>query len=284
MKTSMRVLRVAVALLFAVVVSAGGAGVAAQPHSGTGDAPGTGGSDASADGSAVPTTVTVRVLSNDAKLLQDPVGGARVVIRHAETGDVLAEGVQTGNSGSTEKIMRQPHERGATIYEAPGAGVFEATIPLAEPTPVVVTAEGPLDYPASMQTASASATLIPGEDITGDGLVLTLHGFIVEMLSPEAGAQPGGDTVTVRARVRMLCGCPTRPDGLWDSSRYEMTAQIIGPNGQVQSEAPLRFTGTTNEYEADVALPSAPTTSGATVRVIVSDPDRVNFGVAEREL
>ncbi|HHP7238428.1 hypothetical protein [Longibacter sp.] len=233
------------------------------------------------DSTTVSTTVTVRVVSNDAKLVQDPVGGARVVIRHAETGEVLAEGRQTGNSGSTDKIMNQPHERGATIYEAPGAAKFQTTIPLAGPTPVIVTAEGPLDYPESMQTASASATLVPGEDITGDGLVLTLHGFIVEMLSPEAGARVDGGTVAVRARVRLLCGCPTQPDGLWDSSRYDMKAQIVSADGEVLTEAPMRFTGTTNEYEADVPMPSE---NAATLRVVVADAERVNFGVAEREM
>jgi len=33
--------------------------------------------------------------------------------------------------------------------------------------------------------APASLTLIPGQDMAGDGLVLTVHGFIVEMLTPE---------------------------------------------------------------------------------------------------
>lgn len=70
---------------------------------------------------AVPTRVVVRALSNDAKIIQDPVGGARITIRDAETGEVLAQGLQTGDSGSTDKIMRQPRERGATIYDVPGA-------------------------------------------------------------------------------------------------------------------------------------------------------------------
>lgn len=233
---------------------------------------------------ATPTTVIVRAVSNDAKLLQDPVGGARIVIRHAKTGDVLAEGVQRGNSGSTAKIMNEPHARGAEIYEAEGAAKFTAEIPLTEPTPVVVTAEGPLDHPDAMQRASASLMLIPGEDMSGDGLILTLHGFIVEMLTPSASADLSGEAVTVRSRVRLLCGCPTEPGGLWDASRYDMRAQILSSDGEVLSEAPMQFTGTTNEFEADVPMPDGSTPEAETVRVLVSDAERVNFGVGEMTL
>jgi hypothetical protein len=227
---------------------------------------------------ATPTTVIVRAVSNDAKLLQDPVGGARIVIRHAETGDVLAEGVQRGDSGSTTKIMREPHARGAAIYDARGAAKFTTEISLTEPTPVVVTAEGPLDYPDALQRASASLMLIPGEDMSGDGLILTLHGFIVEMVTPSASADLSGEAVTVRSRVRLLCGCPTEPGGLWDASRYDIRAQLLGADGEVLSEAPMQFTGTVNEFEADVSLPDAEV---QTVRVLVSDAERVNFGVGE---
>ncbi len=235
----------------------------------------------SARDAATPTTVIVRAVSNDAKLIQDPVGGARIVIRHAETGDVLAEGVQRGNSGSTTKIMREPHVRGAAIYEAQGAAKFTAEIPLTAPTPVVVTAEGPLDYPDAMQRASTSLVLIPGEDMSGDGLILMLHGFIVEMLTPSASADLSGETLTVRSRVLLLCGCPTEPGGLWDARRYDMRAQLLGADGKVVSEAPMQFTGTTNEFEADVSIPDAEV---ETVRVLVSDAERVNFGVGETTL
>jgi len=44
------------------------------------------------------TRVVVRAVSNDAKLLQDPVGGAFIRIVNAETGAVMAEGTQRGAS------------------------------------------------------------------------------------------------------------------------------------------------------------------------------------------
>lgn len=225
---------------------------------------------------AVPTTVTVHVRSNDAKLLQDPVGGARVTIRNAETGTVLAEGLQQGSSGSSETIMRQPHRRGEDIFTTSGAAKYVATLSLTEPTRVEVTAEAPPDYPQAMQSASKTLWLMPGQDVAGDGVVLTVHGFIVEVLAPtDASAQPG-DALTVRSRVRMLCGCPTEPGGMWDASTYTITAQLLR-DGEVVATSPMQFTGSTSEYEATVPVPSAGATA---VRVLAMDADRVNFGVA----
>ena len=229
---------------------------------------------------AVPTQVTVRAVSNDAKLIQDPVGGARITIEDAETGEVLAEGRQTGDSGSTEKIMRQPHERGASIYKAPGAAKYETTLELTEPTRVRITAEGPLDYPHAMQTATKTTLLMPGEDVTGDGITLTLHGFIVEVMEPSAPDVAPGEEVTVRARVRMMCGCPTEPGGLWNSNRYTIQAQLLR-DGTVVAEAPLSFAGTTNEYDGPLTVPDG----GATeVRVTATDADRANFGMGTASL
>jgi len=228
----------------------------------------------------LPTQVTVRAVSNDAKLLQDPVGGAHITIEDAETGKVLAEGRQTGDSGSTDRIMRRPHERGATIYDVSGAAEYQTTLELTEPTRVRVTAEGPLDYPQALQTASKTLTLVPGEDVTGDGLTLTLHGFIVEVLSPSEGDLGPGTDVTVRSRVRMMCGCPTEPGGLWNADRYTIEAQLLR-DGTVVAETPLSFVGTTSEYEGTLSVPDA----GATqLRVTARDAERVNFGTAKTSL
>ena len=229
---------------------------------------------------ATPTTVVVRAVSNDAKLIQDPVGGAHITIRNTETGEVLAEGRQTGDSGSTEKIMRQPHERGATLYDVPGAAKYETTLSLDRPTRVRITAKGPLDYPQARQTASKTVLLMPGQDVTGDGITLTLHGFIVEVLQSSSTAAEPGTTLPVRARVRMMCGCPTEPGGLWDASRYTIRAQLLR-DGTVVAETPLSFAGTTNEYDGTVEVPEG----GATqVRVVASDAERGNFGAATTAL
>jgi hypothetical protein len=227
------------------------------------------------------TRVVVRAASNDAKLLHDGVGGALVRIVDTETGEVLAEGVQRGSSGDTEKIMRQPRERAASIYDTEGAAKFETTLMLARPTTVRVTAMGPRDYPQAQKRTSTTMTLVPGEHMTGDGIVLPLHGFIVEVLRPTTRSVTPGATIDVRARVRMMCGCPTEPGGLWDASRYTIQAELVGPEGGVVAAAPLSFAGTTSEYEGTITVPS----EGATrLRVSAVDAERANAGTASVSL
>lgn len=236
----------------------------------------------SAQAQPMPTRVVVRAVSNDAKLLQDPVGGAQITIRNAETGQVLARGTQRGNSGSTEQIMRQPEARGDTLYATDGAAKYETTLVLRRPTQVVVEAEGPLAYPQALQRAEKTVLLVPGKDIDGDGITLTLHGFIVEVLAPETYASDD-DSVEVRARVRMLCGCPTEPGGLWNAERYTIRTQLVTADGAILNEAPLTFTGTTSEYAGTLAVPDAEP-STLRVRVLATDAARVNFGMDEAEV
>jgi hypothetical protein len=239
---------------------------------------------------AVPTKVVVRAVSHDAKLVQDPVGGARITIQNAATGEVLAEGRQTGDSGSTEKIMRQPRKRGATTFDVSGAAKYETTLSLKRPTRVRITAEGPLDYPQAMQTASKTVLLVPGEDVTGDGITLNLHGFIVEVLEVEPSQSADGTEARIRARIRMMCGCPTKPGGLWDADRYTIRAQLLH-EGRVVDEVPLAFAGTTSEYAGTLSLPGdtesgegGPGAESMQVRVLASDAERVNFGMATTNL
>jgi len=223
------------------------------------------------------TRVVVRAASNDAKLLHDGVGGALIRIVNTETGEVLAEGVQRGTSGDTEKIMREPRERGAAVYDTPDAAKFETTLMLARPTTVRVTAQGPRDYPQARQRTSTTLTLTPGEHMTGNGIVLPLYGFIVEVLRPTTSDVVPGETIDVRARVRMMCGCPTEPGGLWDANRYTIRAALVGPDGDVVATAPLSYAGTTSEYEGTITVPS----EGATqLRVSSVDAERGNAGTA----
>lgn len=151
------------------------------------------------------TRIMVRAVSRDAKILSDKVGGARITLRDAGTGEILAEGVQSGGSGDTERIMVEPRPRGADIYDTPGAGGFLATLELAEPTLVEITAEGPLDTPQSTYRASKTLLLIPGRDVLGDGVVLEIHGFRVRMEPPAGGelAARAGEPIPVRVLLTM---------------------------------------------------------------------------------
>lgn len=227
------------------------------------------------EASAQTTRINVRVVSHDAKIIGDGVGGARVVVRDPSTGRVLAEGIQRGGTGDTESIVRQPHARGQAVYEAPGAAVFTAEFELDAPTVLEFIGEGPLGYEHAMQRAVKRMLVVPGEDILGDGVLLELHGFIVELIEPKTPTD--GGTATVTARVRMLCGCPHTPGGLWDAARIGVKARLY-EGTRVIREAILEYAGEPNMFTGTISLQDA----GPNARLVVlaNDADRANFGMS----
>lgn len=228
---------------------------------------------------AVPTRVVVRVLANDAKLIGTGVGGAFVVIRHAGTGEVLAQGRHEGGTGDTGRIMGA-RERGATVFDTEGAAAFRAEIPLTAPTPVEIEVRGPLGAPQATRRGVTSLLLLPGEHLDGEGVVVNLNGFTVELLAPEAAPflVEAGTAFTVRARVTMLCGCPTEPGGMWNSDDYDLRAQFVR-DGRVVGETALSFAGTTSQYQGTLTAPAE--AGPVTLRVVAADGDRANTGMVE---
>lgn len=225
---------------------------------------------------AVPTRVLVRVVSRDAKIIGSGVGGAMVRITDARTGKVLAEGKQEGATGDTRRIMTTPHERGMTVYDTEGAAGYRAELPLSEPTEVTITGTGPLEYPQAKGSASKTMLLVPGKHVDGEGVVLELNGFIVEVQSPEPGASVV-DEVAVTARVRMMCGCPIEPGGLWDANTKEFVARLKA-DGAVVAVAPLEFSGQTSVFEGSVGVPAEARGADLALEVLVTDPEARNFG------
>jgi len=224
------------------------------------------------------TKVLVRVVAHDAKIIGSGVGGAEITIRDAESGAVLAEGVQEGSTGNTGSIMGA-RERGATVFDTDGAGGFLAELDVREPTRVIIEAKGPLGAEQATQTASKSLLVIPGRDMVGEGVILELNGFTVELQTPDDDASlRAGQAFDVRARLTMLCGCPTEPDGLWDSNDYEILVRALRA-GEVVGEWPMTYTGTTSEYSASVRL-DAP--GEFEIQALAIDTGKGNAGMATR--
>lgn len=237
-------------------------------------------SSAQEESAPTPTQLLVRAVAHDAKVIGSGVGGAEITVRDAATGQILARGVQRGGTGDTDRIMRAPRERGDDVYDTEGTAGFEATLMLRQPRRVEVVAEGPLSAPpASRQVTSKTLWMVPGRDVEGEGLVLELNGFLVEILAP-AGEVSASRDLRVRARVRMMCGCPTGPDGLWNSDRYEMVARLLR-DGRPIRELPLRYSGQTSHYEAELPVEEPGTVR---VEVLVIDAARANLGRAVRSI
>jgi hypothetical protein len=201
---------------------------------------------------AEPTHVDVRVISRGAKFVGTSMGGVAITLRDADTGELLAQGLTAGGTGDTARIM-QAQQRHHDPVATEDAAVFHATLDLAAPRRIEVTAFGPL---AQRQTASAVSStmwLVPGKHVTGgDGWRLELPGFVVDVLAPPAHQRVRGTSpVSVRANVVMMCGCPIEPGGLWDASRFEVRA-IVSRNGSRLRELPLAYAGETSQFAAEL--------------------------------
>lgn len=193
------------------------------------------------------TKLVVRAKAQDAKFIGSSMGGALIVIRNTETGEILAKGKTVGSTGDTGRLMNTPKTRNMEL-STPGAAKFETTLQLDEPTFVTVEATAPYAQAQSHVTSSTQLWLIPGKDITGDGILLEIPGFAVDVLSPQAHEVTSDQEINIRANLVMMCGCPTSPGGLWDSDKYEINALVEKDGKQVET-IPLSFAGKTSTFE-----------------------------------
>ena len=224
----------------------------------------------------VTTTVRVRVVAHDAKVIGSGVGGARILVKDAATGRILSQGIQQGGTGSTSALVVNPISRGEPVYDAEGTAVFVTDLELSEPTVLEFIGEGPLGYPHALQRTTKTMLVVPGEHILGNGVILVLNGFVVELL--EADNPSSNDELRVQARVRMMCGCTLEPGGLWDASRVHVVARLYH-QGDVLREERLDYAGVPSMFEGTVRLAGIPT--DARLIVLASDPTRGNFGTSE---
>lgn len=226
---------------------------------------------------AAPTEIEVRVISRGAKFVGTSMGGVRIELRDAQSGELLAEGVTAGSTGDTGRIMLDAHRRGAT-FSTEGASHYSVTLDLERPRLIEVTAYGPLAQPQAVNRVTASQWVVPGKHLTGgDGWLLELPGFVVDVLAPPAHVKLGGlpRTVELRANVTMMCGCPIEPGGLWDAERYEVAA-LISRDGETVGEVPLSYAGTTSQFAAALEVEEAGTYA---VTVYAYDPANGNTGL-----
>ncbi len=229
---------------------------------------------------ATDTRVTVRVLAHDAKLIGDVAGGCAITIRDAATGRILAEGIQTGGTGSTDKIIREPWVRGQTRLDTDGAAGFMTTLDIDRPTRILVEARGPLGFRTSEFSTSRTLLLLPGHHIEGDGIVLELQGLIVNLQEPdpEDHLEPGS-TIEIEAGVKLLCTCPINTESLWAAADYRVAAELW-ENGSLLVSIPLTITDRDNVFSGSLDLPDVEPdkTRVLELRVNAANDSASNFG------
>ena len=202
---------------------------------------------------AVPTKVIVRAKAKDAKFIGTSVGGAHVIIRNKVTGEILAQGLTEGSTGNTQLIMNTLKERGEMLSDE-NTAKFMAELDLDEPVFVRIEVFAPVNKKQATVTGTTELWLIPGKHILGDGVVIEIPGFIIDVLTPRThqfislGAVEG-KKIQIQANVVMMCGCTISDGGIWDANKLEVKG-VLKKEGQnleeinMQLVSPNLFEGT----------------------------------------
>jgi len=231
------------------------------------------------------TKITIRARAKDAKFIGTPIGGALVVVRNDLTGEILAKGLTTGGSGSTDVLLKKPIVRGQSITDSATAK-FVAQVNITEPTFADIEVTAPVNRRNGTVKATTQVWLIPGKDILGDGVIVEIPGFILDVIYPtthqfiKLDSIKNGD-LTFKASLTLECGCPITKGGVWNSDDIQVNA-IVKKEGVKTGEIPLQlveqniFQGTLKvkekgDYELDVYAYSAKTGN--------TGVDRINFVV-----
>ncbi|WBL21330.1 hypothetical protein [Zunongwangia sp. HRR-M8] len=168
----------------------------------------------------------VRAKAKDAKFIGTSIGGAKIIIREVLTKKILSEGVTSGSTGNSEKIMKQPRLRYQEISDDNTAG-FLAKLDISEPTFVEIEAYAPINKKQATIKSTTQLWVIPGKDIMGNGVILEIPGFVIDILSPQTHERiPGEISTEIKANIVMMCGCPVEEGGLWDANDFEINAVV----------------------------------------------------------
>ncbi|WP_424495295.1 hypothetical protein [Salinimicrobium sp. GXAS 041] len=195
----------------------------------------------------------IRTKSKDAKFIGSSIGGAKVIVRDAVTGEILDQGTTTGSTGNTNKIMKEPLTRNKQLTDDNTAG-FLAELEIEEPAFVTVEVIAPINKKQASVTSSTQLWVIPGKDITGDGIVLEVPGFVVDILSPQTHERIASENeVSISANIVMMCGCPITEGGIWDSNQYEVKA-LVSKDGENLQEVELEIQEKPSTFSAKVNL------------------------------
>ncbi|AYZ11809.1 hypothetical protein V2E39_04335 [Chryseobacterium arthrosphaerae] len=203
--------------------------------------------------SATETKVMIRAKARDAKFIGTSLGGAHIIVRNKLNGKILAEGNTTGSTGNTDLIMKTPKIRGNSIADEQTGG-FIANIDIDEPTFVTVEVISPLNSRQAQATVTTELWLIPGKDILGEGIILEIPGYIIDILKPRTHQYIALNTIKdkpflFQANIVMMCGCVIDKGGVWNSDEIEVKG-ILKKDGKVIKNVDMSLVST-NLFEGN---------------------------------
>lgn len=206
--------------------------------------------------SAAETKIMIRAKARDAKFIGSSLGGAHIIVRNKVNRQILAEGNTTGSTGNTDLIMKVAKARGASITDSQTAG-FLASIDIHEPTFITIEMISPLNNKQAQAAISTELWLIPGKHILGDGIILEVPGFIIDILKPRTHQYIPLNTIKgkpfqFQANIVMMCGCVIEKGGVWNSDEIEVKG-ILKKDGKYIKEVTLSLIST-NLFEGSDML------------------------------
>lgn len=197
------------------------------------------------------TQVMVRVKAKDAKFIGNSIGGALVKIYDVESGELLTSGITEGSTGNTEIIMKNPHERNKNLSDEATAG-FLSRFDFKEPKLIEIEAIAPINARQAHIKSSTQIWVIPGKDILGDGVILEIPGFVVDILAPQRHhTYQSAEEIEIKSNVVMMCGCPLTPGGIWDADQYEITA-VLQKDGKEIQRIKMNYAGKPNTFTGKI--------------------------------
>ncbi|SDR67234.1 hypothetical protein [Gramella sp. MAR_2010_147] len=180
------------------------------------------------------TSIMIRAKAKDAKFIGSSIGGAKILVKDALTEEILAQGITSGSTGNTEKIMKQDWKRSEKLSDDKTAG-YKAILDIENPKFITIEAYAPVNKKQAEVMSSTQLWVIPGKDITGDGVVLEIPGFVVDILGPQTHERiAASEKVEIKANIVMMCGCPITRDGVWNANQYEVKAIITEKDGNAK--------------------------------------------------
>jgi hypothetical protein len=205
------------------------------------------------------TRVLVRVQAKGGKFIGPDGGYSLVTLRDAVSGELLAQRLATGGSG-TLSTTYTPEATGNAIVTPGGAesrtvqwlsaphdsgtaGLL-ATLNLHAPMLVEFSAQALTSGIPNGHTATQRMWLTPGVHLDHEpGVVLLVPGLSVQILTPTV-ASPPTTPLNVTAWVAMMCGCKIDPSLPWIPSEFHVHARVREIGGDFVDEVPLVFRST----------------------------------------
>jgi hypothetical protein len=174
-----------------------------------------------------------------------------ITIRDGQTGELLAGGATTGDSGqlsqqyasnASQRPIITPGDPPQIVWviPQPTTAQFTAALPLERPTLLAIAAFGSLGGLQTAHRAVTTAWVVPGDQTT---ISLEIAGLILQVMEPPTHLQvaPPGGTIPLEAKVAMMCGCPIQPGMPWIPSDFAVSVQISQAGNGVVDTVPLSF-------------------------------------------